>query len=309
MTDNDIRGTVTDETGNPIEGAVVALIPDEESGGDNALYTTTDANGEYLFGAHPQGDGTTQQWHIVAQYQDGGGSYNTLSRPNVSAALPEGGLIPDSVEYQVAAEDFASPWPFSIGNTEMSVSGLTESNGLVSGDGDHGTADGPQNHAAGRSSFGVALSLGFDALGDYQAFCGALQNNARFVIWENLNGADGSVGIQLRDDNDTRYTVSTSSGYGDNTVRPVVINKPDDDPNNLNIYVGDMSTSVGIDVISDGGYDSNNHTSRTREMGFYAENQSSPSFSADADIGVFEFNADQYSKAEREEFATRRPEL
>lgn len=96
MANDDIQGTITDEAGNPIEGAVVALIPDEGQDGARVIYRTTDANGDFVFEGHPQGDGTTQLWHVVAQYDDGGGSYNTVSKPNISAPLPQGEIIPDS---------------------------------------------------------------------------------------------------------------------------------------------------------------------------------------------------------------------
>lgn len=131
MSNDDIQGTILDEAGNPISGAVVALIPDEGDSGDNVLYTTTDANGNYLFDAHPQGDGTTQQWHIVAQYQDGGGEYNTLSRPNVSAALPGGGTVPDSENLH--AEYDAIKESASAGDTLTSIRDHSGGFGPLSG--------------------------------------------------------------------------------------------------------------------------------------------------------------------------------
>jgi hypothetical protein len=100
MANDDIQGTVLDEAGNPIEGAIVELTLSNGDSGDGAVYTTTDANGDFIFEGHPQGDGTSKEWHIKTYYEDGGGAYNVRSRPKVSAALPEGGLIPDSAASQ-----------------------------------------------------------------------------------------------------------------------------------------------------------------------------------------------------------------
>lgn len=90
MTNDDIRGTITDGDGSPITGAVVQLTPIDGANGDAVIYTETDTAGDYAFYRHPQGDGTTQEWHVVASYDDGSGTFNTLSKPGVTAAIEQG---------------------------------------------------------------------------------------------------------------------------------------------------------------------------------------------------------------------------
>lgn len=86
MANDDIRGTITDQNGTPVEGATVYLFSEDSP---NIVETaTTDANGAYVFTRHGDGDGTTQTWHVAAVYEDATGTlFNTFSKPGVEAAL------------------------------------------------------------------------------------------------------------------------------------------------------------------------------------------------------------------------------
>lgn len=117
MADTDIRGQLTDADGVAIENATVALIPNYASDNNRVVYTTTDANGEYVFDEHPQADGTSKEWHVAFRYDDNTGKYNFPSKPYVSAKLDIS--IPDSaIAHYTAAE------------------GVLDSNGNPASDGD-----------------------------------------------------------------------------------------------------------------------------------------------------------------------------
>jgi len=97
MAQDDIRGQVVDASGSPISGAIVELTKSYQSNpaGDGRVFrTTTDSNGNYLFKEHPDGDGTTQEWHVAAYSHDGTAYVNSFNNPGVTADLPN--VIPDS---------------------------------------------------------------------------------------------------------------------------------------------------------------------------------------------------------------------
>ncbi len=95
MASDDIQGTIVDQGGNAVEGAVVYLFSQDNT--NVVAKTTTDANGNYIFNSHPDGDGSSQNWHIVAEYDDGTNYYNTYSKPYVNAQVFS--PIPDSGIY------------------------------------------------------------------------------------------------------------------------------------------------------------------------------------------------------------------
>jgi hypothetical protein len=93
MASDDIQGKITDVDGNAISGATVYLFSQDNT--TEVTSTVTDSNGNYIFGSHPDGDSTTQNWHVVAEYDDGSNYYNTYSKPYVDAQLSS--VLPDSV--------------------------------------------------------------------------------------------------------------------------------------------------------------------------------------------------------------------
>jgi hypothetical protein len=92
MASDDIQGQVTDSNGNAVTNAVVALW--SQSNPNNVVTTQADASGNYLFEDHPDGDGTSQNWHLAA-YDPSDGTRQFPSLHSVSAQLLP--AIPDSV--------------------------------------------------------------------------------------------------------------------------------------------------------------------------------------------------------------------
>lgn len=80
----ELSGTVTDSTGDPVNGATVAVWPHN---GTTVKRVTTASNGQYTVDTHPEGDGSQQEWHIAVRHEDADGTYNSESKPFVSASL------------------------------------------------------------------------------------------------------------------------------------------------------------------------------------------------------------------------------
>jgi len=102
------------------------------------LRTTTDSNGNYIFEAHPDGDGTTQDYHVSCYNYDGTAYVNSNDNPGVSAALPSN-AIPDSVVEQFSAQSaftsaqdgtVVSNWPGELGTYTATGSGTVRENGI-----------------------------------------------------------------------------------------------------------------------------------------------------------------------------------
>jgi len=105
MAQDDIQGQVVDGAGNPVSGAIVELTKSYQSSPlDEQVVrrTTTDANGNYIFEFHPDGDGTTQEWHVSCYNHDGTAYVNSFNNPGVTADLS---AIPDSGIEQIGWTD------------------------------------------------------------------------------------------------------------------------------------------------------------------------------------------------------------
>jgi hypothetical protein len=110
MAQDDIQGQVVDAQGNPVDGAIVELTKSYQSSPlDEQVVrrTTTDANGNYIFEFHPDGDGTTQEWHVSCYNHDGTAYVNSFNNPGVTADLPSN-AIPDSVVSRTTDNDSLS---------------------------------------------------------------------------------------------------------------------------------------------------------------------------------------------------------
>ena len=98
MAQDDIQGQVVDPSGNPVSGAIVELTKSFESNPveeQTVLRTTTDSNGNYIFDFHPDGDGTTQDYHVSCYNYDGTAYVNSTNNPGVTAdlsATPDSGI-------------------------------------------------------------------------------------------------------------------------------------------------------------------------------------------------------------------------
>jgi len=152
MAQDDIQGQVVDAQGNPVSGAIVELTKSYQSsptGQEAVQRTTTDSNGNYIFTGHPDGDGTTQEWHVSCYNHDGTAYVNSFNNPGVTADLPT--AIPDSELTQIADHI----WNMDEG------SGGTIADSVGSAD---GTLNGPV-WTTGQGGAGDAY-LTFDAVDD-----------------------------------------------------------------------------------------------------------------------------------------------
>lgn len=121
MADDDIRGTVTDSGGNPVQGATVVAF--EQDNIANIASVTTDSNGNYVIdNSNLSGDGP---WHVTARWDDGSGNqFNSLSKPyvsaNISSAIPDSGLVH---RYDAQSESGASTFTDQQGSKDLSAGG------------------------------------------------------------------------------------------------------------------------------------------------------------------------------------------
>ena len=220
-------------------------------------------------------------------------------------------VIPDSVAYQWQWQDFADPWPANISDVNMTVSGLSQPNDLVTGDGidDFGLADGPQDIPE-NGEFGIAFTIEYndDDISDFERYLGCTDNGDEFQLASNGNGPPGNIGIGLRDGSN-RIRVYTDSTFGNEQTRAVVINKRGNDAADFEIFVDDMENEENTSISDDEDFDHNNY-SNDADIGFYCRNNDdTPSDHTEIDCGVFEFNNGPYSESERKDFISRRPEV
>lgn len=126
MANGDIRGTVTDQSGNPVQGAVVEVTRAESSGTPeegNVIRTTTDSNGDYQINGFPNGDRTSDEWHVAAYYYDGSDWVPAVNRPAVTASLGSS-AIPDSARnHWPMDEGTGSTIADVIGGADASITG------------------------------------------------------------------------------------------------------------------------------------------------------------------------------------------
>ena len=221
--------------------------------------------------------------------------------------------IPDSVEYQIVAQDFADPWPFAIGNLSMSVNGLSEStfsNNVASvfGDGidDYGAADGPQDMWE-YETLGVAFTIEYSNLDQFDRVLGSgIGGESRVSI---RGGDSGAINHRIIDDNDNRIEVETSSTFDDGNAHLFVINKLGDNADDLVFYVDDMENEESLSIETDSGFNHENY-SNPFELFFWAFNSSGdPGNYGEFDAGIFEFNSEPYTESERDGLLSRRPEV
>jgi hypothetical protein len=226
--------------------------------------------------------------------------------------------IPDSVVHQYPISTFStSTWNDNVGSANMSVNGLISStfNNEVSsvfGDGvdDYGIADGPQNLMT-KTSFGFAFTFQCENLNDGDQWLGTNTNANKSTIQvssSDLFDTVGSVRLYIKDaNNNTAVRGTDSNQFDDGEPHACVINKPDDDPHNWEIYVDDMSNEIGS-VGRDQGLNSNNIS--TTELGFFARNEVEQMVNnIESHVGVFEFWESPLSQSERDGFISRRPEV
>lgn len=106
MATDDIQGQVTDSSGNAVGGAIVALWSQDNP--NNVVTTQADSSGNYIFDSHPDGNKTTQNWHLAA-YDPNDGSRQFPSLHTISSQLyppiPDNGMFQSPI-YQYWAGSY-----------------------------------------------------------------------------------------------------------------------------------------------------------------------------------------------------------
>jgi hypothetical protein len=240
-----------------------------------------------------------------------GDDYRALRRPGDNPAqfrspvrLPR---LPASIEHQYKAENFtATQWPDSIGNADMSVSGLSQKtrNGeeIVNSDGidDIGKADGPQDIPRSET-YAVALTISTNDATDQTSVFGVTDGNNFFRMNDSdfFDRTTGELVLALRDSNKNQLALETQSKFFDGNSHVIVWNKRGNTSQDVNLYVDDMTAPVTLATREDQGFD---HTAYnpTDSLGFFAENfnQNNSRFK-EIDIGFIEFYSEPLSVKER----------
>jgi len=321
MAQDDIQGQVVDPSGNPVSGAIVELTRSYESNPveeQTVLRTTTDSNGNYIFEEHPDGDGTTQDYHVSCYNYDGTAYVNSNNNPGVSAALPEFD-IPDSVVHQYPVSTFTtSTWSDNVGSADMTVNGLSantfgngEDSVLGDGSSDHGLVTNGPRDLPSNETFGVAFTIEYTSLGGhvFAATDGSGDNRFRVLDEPFFDSSSGELNIEVSDRNSNGLVVETNDAFDDGNPHAVVINKTSN--SNFDFYVDDMTSSVATSKFRDNGFNHNNYNpTKETDLAFFSNTLDGSVFKhGNFEAGVFEFNSDPYNQSERLEFVNRRPEV
>jgi len=232
MAQDDIQGQVVDGSGNPVSGAIVELTKSYQSNPQDEQVVrrvTTDSNGNYIFEEHPDGDGTTQEWHVAAYNYDGTAYVNSFNNPGVTADLPSN-AIPDSAIYWWDPSAFASPWVDEVVSESMTINGGLSS--TTFGDGsDAVSGDGNDGHglAANRDVLYNSMSI--------EVEISSTTTSAAFILGSNdntngitcmimfnqdgdFNYIDGSMALFLSDETN-QFSFSYDGGFNDGNKHKV----------------------------------------------------------------------------------------
>jgi len=268
MAQDDIQGQVVDPSGNPVSGAIVELTKSFESNPveeQTVLRTTTDSNGNYIFEFHPDGDGTTQDYHVSCYNHDGSAYVNSFNNPGVTADLPSN-AIPDSVVVQNHATTWAqgdATWADDAtddGAQDMSISGdpqaatLSDSSESLEFDGvdDNGLFTMPSAiDGSNLSNISVEFALQWSNSTTISNLFGSRNGaNATKLIGEinrdeTFSDVAGSFYVQLGDDdaNVLRAAPATNPGLNDGQRHDITI-AIDAPNNNVTIIIDGSSVSV-----------------------------------------------------------------
>lgn len=263
MASDDIQGTVTDSGGNTISNAIVALW--KQGSPNNVITTQADSNGNYIFKDHPDGDGTSQNWHLAAR-DPNDSSRQFTSLHSVSASLT---AIPDSG---------ISRWTFDDADTESgtAIDSWGTNDGTINGV-TTGASGANQTYATNESySFDGGddyIALGTDSSltmgsGDYSIACWFQTStvaNQVFIACDDNSSSNGYYFLFLRDEGDVRFTLSSDGGTSNRSINTTQTNTLDDSNwyhivctwNNSNdditIYVDGSEDSGAMDTTGAGG--------------------------------------------------------
>lgn len=228
--------------------------------------------------------------------------------------------IPKSVVHQWNANIYSDPWSDTVGNADMSVTGLsssTFSNGedSVSSDGQDDYGKASVENLGSKETFGFAMTWQASNLPDSSRV-------VYFGSYDTVNGSTGNISsinngindggtitLNLRDDNGNASIVHTDNEYDDGSPHAIVINKKSDNTSDWEIYVDDMSSTVSTTVDRDQGFNHSNYVDQLDPYFFTENKDGSGRDYAPFKAGVFEINNQPYTQQEREDFVSRRPEV
>jgi hypothetical protein len=229
-------------------------------------------------------------------------------------------VAPDSVIHQYRGENFTtSTWTDTAPSgpqADMSINGVsaTTLNGdrAASSDGvdDFGLADGPQDLAE-QESFGIAAVFRSNDNTDNSHLVGVSGGDLQFQVSDSdfLDSSNGELRLFLRDDNQNVLAAETASKVFDGTARLAVINKLSNSfsSGGIEIYIGDMSSSVTLGATEDQGFDHMSY-STVHDLAFFGQNDGgSVLFEKALDLPFIEFNESPYSQQDRLDLLRRAP--
>jgi hypothetical protein len=243
-----------------------------------------------------------------------GDDYRQLRRPGDDPAQfrsvvrpAQVATTPDSLVHQYRSENFTpTQWSDSIGNADMSVTGLSQQtrNGeeIIRSDGvdDIGKADGPQL-LAGSDSFAVAVSFNSSDQTDGTVLLGATSGSSAFEIVDAdfFDGSNGEVVLNLADSNSDQLVLESQSVFFDGSSHVLIWNKRGNTPQDIELYVDSMTSPVTLITQQSTGFDSTAFNS-SADMGFFASNDSGTGVDfKSADMRQIEFFTEPLSEEER----------
>jgi len=225
MATDNIEGTATDAQGNPLQDAVIALFLTNKQATDGdqftVQYTRTNTNGFYSIDDHPDGDGTSQEWHVAGYYEDGTGEFNALSKPSVSASV--GPAIPDFVVTRYNYEDPSTPDKAvdTVGDTDATIS--TNASDPFSTDSAVGTYaldhDKSSNDSSTSDSTIDLIGLGEDDTFGIAAWVKPDQINSFDSPFEWMSGSDDGPTVFMSNDSTPKWEVNLREGGGNNNAK------------------------------------------------------------------------------------------
>jgi len=220
--------------------------------------------------------------------------------------------LPESVQYQYVAENFASPWPDETGTSDMNVNGLsasTFSNGepSVFGDGssDHGLASGP-NNLPENEKFGIAFTVEGTDTTLNSRWWGSFDGDHRLILVQ--SESPGHPVFYVREPGGI-LDVEANQDIMDGNPHIVIINKNGNDASDIDFYIDDMTSSVSTTIHSNGAFDHTNY-SNGDPFAFYARGFGTGTDKhLSYDAGIFEFRDQVYSQSDRTALKNSRPEV
>lgn len=219
MASDDIQGQVTDGTGNAVANAVVALWNQDNPA--EVITTQADSNGNYIFEEHPDGDGTSQNWHLAA-YDPNDGSRQFPSLHSIDSQLPPD--IPDSVIHRWPIDEGSGTTVIdTVGNADGTINGPTWVTDTYLG-GAALDADGTDDFvetttlgdwASAHLSTSAGLAFTFETTSSGGMFIGTERsdgdNRIRVANGE-FGVGSGNVNFYIQDDTGTEAAIATDIG-------------------------------------------------------------------------------------------------